>query len=282
MVHGCVWVHWGLFSTFITYMLIIVVVLLLVFFLWIQGTKVRFVKLDAAREDTGYDVLTCLDEFEVKHALDLVENKKYPKLQHAIQNNPRVLREIERVLGPDYVFQDYILSLEKSAISTCHRDDNGQMFNGQDHPAYTILFYLEPMDACLDVIPGSHRRRDFINVSHPPESVPCTPGQAILFNADLIHSGSINNAREDNRRVQMKLIHKDDVGKIPQFDDYHKVVDASKSNLAWYTKFVRDASCTFTGVADLTKNGENMPEFVKNVYKYITYGGADKYKLHNV
>ena len=117
-------------------MVIIVLVLLLVFFLWMQSIKVRFVK-DSNGGDSGYDVLTCLDEFEVRHALDLIENKKYRELQHVIQNNPRVLREIEGVLGPDYVFQDYVLSLEKSAISTCHRDENGQMFNEQNPPSYT-------------------------------------------------------------------------------------------------------------------------------------------------
>jgi hypothetical protein len=263
-------------------MLIIVLLLLLVFFLWIQSRTVRFVKAPQDG-DSGYDVLTCLDEFEVRHALDLVENKKYRELQHAIQNNPRVLREIEGVLGSDYVFQDYMLSLEKSAISTCHRDENGQMFNDRVvHPTYTMLFFLEPMDSCLDVIAGSHRRGDFINVSQPLESVSCDPGQAILFNADLIHSGSINDSEDNHRRVQMKLIHKDDVGKIPQFDDYHKVVDASKSNSRWYTTFVRNASCTFTGVADAFKNGENAPDFMKKVYKVIAYGGDDRYKLHNV
>jgi len=79
----------------------------------------------------------------------------------------------------------------------------------------------------------------------------------------------------------MKLIHKEDMGKVPQFDDYHKVVDASKSNSRWYTKFVRNVSCTLSGVADMTRNGENMPEFVKGVYKLVAYGGDDRYKLHN-
>lgn len=261
-------------------MLLLFFLVLMVSLLWMQRTKVRFVNQDP-RTDRGYEVLDCLNENEVNHALELIELRKYTELQQMIQNNPEVLREIRRVVGPEYVFQDYMLSLEKSAISTCHRDENGQLFNGQTHPAYTILFFLEPMDACLDVIGGSHKRRDFINVSRPLESIPCTPGQAVLFNADLIHSGSMND-RDDNRRVQMKLIHKEDIGKIPQFDDYHKVADASKTNARWYTKFVRDMSCTFTGVADITKNGENMPAFIKTLYRYVAYGGGDRYKLHNV
>ena len=272
---------WGLFSTFMLEMLALLLILVAVIFMWMQSTKVRFVSTPP-RDDAGYEVLRCLGENEVNHALRLIELRKYEELQNMIQNNPNVLQEIYRTIGPDYVFQDYMLSIEKSAISTCHRDENGQLFNDRVvHPAYTILFFLEPMEACLDVISGSHRRTDFINLSQPLESVRCTPGQAILFNADLIHSGAINEGREDNRRVQMKLIHKDDVGKIPQFDDYHKVADASKSNARWYTKFVRDMSCKFTGVADITKNGENLPEFIKTLYRQLAYGGGDKYKLYN-
>lgn len=260
-------------------MLIFIVLLIIIFVVWMCTIKARFVYTDS---DAGYEVFTCLNEFEINHALELIELKKYKQLQLLIQNNPNVLREINNILGPDYVFQDYLLSIEKSAISTCHRDENGQLLNGQDHPAYTVLFYLEPMEVCLDVIRGSHKSKHLINVSRPLEGVKCKPGQAILFNADLIHSGSIDTTHKDNKRLQMKLIHKDDIGKISQFDDYHKVADASKSASNWYTKFMRDVTCTFPGFADITKNGENVPTFVKTIYKYLVYGGGDKYKLHDV
>lgn len=260
--------------------MILILVLLFIVCLLMSSTKVKM--YSASHDvDPGYDVLDCFSENEVNYALTLIDLKKYRELQDFIQNSSSVKNEIRRHLGDDYVFQDYVLSLEKSAISTCHRDENGQMFNGQKHPAYTVLFYFEPMEACLDVIAGSHKRRDFVNISYPLESVRCTPGQAILFNADLIHSGSITR-KDDNRRVQMKLIHKEDVGKIPQFDDYHKVADASKTNSRWYTKFVRDMSCTFTGVADITKNGQNMPPWIQKVYKSLAYGGENKYSLTDI
>jgi hypothetical protein len=260
--------------------MILVVVLLFIVCLWMSSTKAKMYRM-AHDVDPGYEVLDCFSENEVNYALTLIELKKYRELQNFIQKNSAVQNEIRTHLGDEYVFQDYVLSLEKSAISTCHRDENGQMFNGQSHPAYTILFYFEPMEACLDVIAGSHKRRDIVNISYPLESVRCTPGQAILFNADLIHSGSITE-KEDNRRVQMKLIHKEDVGKIPQFDDYHKVADASKTNSRWYTKFVRDMSCTFTGLADVTKNGQSMPQWIQKVYKSLAYGGQNKYSLTDI
>jgi hypothetical protein len=260
-------------------MVIIFIVAVFVIFLFLFREKVAMTSM--VQSDPGFHTLDCLSENEVNHALTLIDLKKYQELQTFIQNNPSVKNEIRKVLGDHYVFQDYLLSIEKSAISTCHRDENGHMFNGQTHPAYTILFYLEPMDACLDVIAGSHKRKGFLNVSHPLESVPCTPGQAILFDADLIHSGSMN-AKDDNKRVQMKLIHKEDVGKISQFDGYHKVADASKTNARWYTKFVRDMSCTFTGFADLTKNGQDTPVWLQKLYKTLVYGGDDKYLLTDV
>lgn len=258
-----------------------ILIIIIVVFMCMFISKTKYVA-PVEEVDVGYDVLDCFSENEVNYALTLIDLKKYEELQDFIQNNSSVKNEIRKHLGGDYIFQDYILSLEKSAISTCHRDENGQMFNGQSHPAYTVLFYFEPMEACLDVIAGSHRRRDFVNISYPLESVRCTPGQAILFNADLIHSGSINKNKDDNKRVQMKLIHKEDVGKIPQFDDYHKVADASKTNSRWYTTFVRDMSCTFTGVADVTKNGQGLPEWVQKFYKYLAYGGQNKYSLTDV
>jgi hypothetical protein len=102
-------------------------------------------------------VLTCLDEFEVRHALDLVENKKYRELQHAIQNNPRVLREIEGVLGSDYVFQDY-MSYPWRRVRyrrvTGMRMGKCSTTEWLTHPTYTMLFFLEPMDC----VPGRHSR----------------------------------------------------------------------------------------------------------------------------
>ena len=48
--------------------------------------------------------------------------------------------------------------------------------------------------------------------------------QAILFDADLIHSGSINT-KNDNKRVQMKIMHKDDLDNLKEFQ-----VDPEVSN----------------------------------------------------
>jgi hypothetical protein len=40
-----------------------------------------------------------------------------------------VLKSLQSILGEDYVFADYIFSIEKSSVSTCHRDENGSVLN---------------------------------------------------------------------------------------------------------------------------------------------------------
>jgi ectoine hydroxylase-related dioxygenase (phytanoyl-CoA dioxygenase family) len=196
-----------------------------------------------------------------------------------IHNHPELLKHIQHVYGEDYVFADYIFSIEKSSVSTCHRDENGSIINPKvTHPSFTVIFYLEDMEACLDVIPKSHRDKHSIYLSRPLKSVPCTPGQAIFFDANLIHAGSIN-VKDDNKRIQMKIVHKDDLEHMGEFNHYYRVGDVSKDISKQRTLFHRRVSCTFPGVADLTKNGNALPEFMGDMYKKVVYGDKDNYKL---
>ena len=63
---------------------------------------------------------------------------------------------------------DYIWMIMKSNVHICDRDNNGLFFNkNQKYDSYTILFYLEDMDSCLDVIPKSHlsKYKNLINLT---------------------------------------------------------------------------------------------------------------------
>ena len=257
--------------------------LLLVFLVYIYltaGNTIKFVR--PVDGDTGYKLLDVFGDTEVNYILGLVDSKKYLDAQKFIQNHSGFLKQMNQLLGEDYVFADYIYTIEKSSVSTCHRDESGSVFNPTlKHPSYTILFYLEPMEACLDVIPKSHKERNEVYLSNSLESIPCKPGQAILFDADLIHSGSINT-KNDNKRIQMKIVHKDDLETLYFLNKYYKIGDASKKTSLQNTLFYRRLSCTFPGVADFTKNGNAMPPFLKYLYKKLVYGDEDNYKLKNV
>lgn len=261
-------------------MWLLIILLVLLYIYLTANTTIKFVR---PREgDVGYKVLDVFGDTEVNYILGLVDSKKYLDAQKFIQNHSDFLKQVNQLLGEDYVFMDYIFTIEKSSISTCHRDENGSVFTPQNkHPSYTVIFYLEPMEACLDVIPKSHKERNIVYLSNPLESIPCKPGQAVLFDADLIHSGSINS-KNDNKRIQMKIIHKDDIDNLKEFHKYYKVGDASKETPLQNTLFYRKLSCTFPGIADLTKNGNAMPPFLNKLYKKLVYGDENNYKLKNV
>ena len=261
-------------------MWLLLIVLFLLYIYLTAGNTIKFIRpIDG---DTGYKLLDVFGDTEVNYILGLIDSKKYLDAQKFIQNHSGFLKQMNQLLGEDYVFMDYIFTIEKSSISTCHRDENGSVFTPQNkHPSYTILFYLEPMDACLDIIPGSHKERNAVYLSKSLESIPCKPGQAVLFDADLIHSGSINT-KNDNKRMQMKIIHKDDLDNLKEFHKYYKVGDATKETTLQNTLFYRRLSCMFPGIADLTRNGNSMPPFLNKLYKKLVYGDEDNYKLKNV
>ena len=258
----------------------LVILLFLIYIYLTAGNTIKFVR--PRDEGVGYKVLDVFGDTEVNYILGLIDSKKYLDAQKFIQNHSGFLKQVNQLLGEDYVFMDYIFTIEKSSISTCHRDENGSVFTPQNkHPSYTVLFYLEPMEACLDVIPKSHKERNAVYLSTSLESIPCKPGQAILFDADLIHSGSINS-KNDNKRIQMKIIHKDDIDNLKEFHKYYKVGDATKETSLQNTLFYRKLSCTFPGIADLTKNGNALPPMLNSLYKKIVYGDENNYTLRDV
>jgi len=261
----------------------IVVLIIILFILYVyltSGNNVKFVKNEQG--DTGYKVLDVLNDSEINYILGLINAHKYLDAKKFIHNHSGILKQIQGLLGEDYIFADYIFTIEKSSISTCHRDENGQVFNPKlKYPSYTILFYLEPMEACLDVIPKSHKQRNIMYLMNSLESIPCTTGQAIIFNADLIHSGSINK-HNDNKRIQMKLVHKEDIETLHFLNKYYKVGDASKTNSSTGTYLYRNLSCILPAISDLTKNGNSLPPFINKLYKKLVYGDENNYKLRDV
>ena len=72
---------------------------------------------------------------------------------------------------------------------------------------------------------------------------------------------------------------RDDLENIEQFDKYYRVGDVSKDISKKSTLFFRHLSCGIPGLADLTKNGNGMPNFMDYTYKKFVYGDKDNYKL---
>lgn len=258
--------------------IILILFLVLTIFYFTATSHVEFIQMEKVG-DSGFHVIDAFNESEVNYILGLVNYKKYMEAKRFIHNHPGVLKNLQSLLGEDYVFVDYIFSIEKSSVSTCHRDENGSILNPKmRHPSYTIIFFLEDMKSCIDVIPKSHKERNKIYITKSINSIPCTPGQAILFDANLIHSGAINK-KNDNKRIQMKVTHKDDVQNMKEFDKYYRVGDISKETSLKSTLFYRRLSCFLPGISDLTANGRRIPDFIQKIFKKIVYGNEDNYKL---
>lgn len=231
------------------------------------------------------DDLTSMHQYANKH--------QYRELQHKIQHHPTLRHFIKKHLGQHYTFQDYIWMIEKSHVNTCHRDNNGDFFNKrQKHPSYTMLLFLEDMDKCLSVYAGSHKHRlsHCVNLTTPLQNVICKKGDILIFNANLIHVGAMNT-NPHNKRVQMKVTHKDDLETLGYYQNFHKV--ANKENLVpkYVQKVQRSLSCTFPIVSDMTQqtniqssrgsdNGVSIPAHQK-VFSFIFYGNSDFYDLPN-
>lgn len=242
----------------------------------------------------GYCVGSQLfDEHTLTHFHECANKRKYRELQHEIHNHPKLRHFIKKHLGQHYEFQDYIWMIEKSHVNTCHRDNNGDFFNQrQKHPSYTMLLFLEDMDKCLSVYAGSHKHKlsHCVNFSTPLQNIICKKGDVIIFNANLIHVGALN-AKSDNKRVQMKITHKDDLEALNYYQNFHKVANKDSHVPKYVQKLQRSLSCTFPIVSDMTQqtniqtargsdNGVSIPPHQK-VFSFIFYGNSDFYDLPN-
>lgn len=229
---------------------------------------------------------------------DLLKNEcikgDYKEVKESLLKNEGLNEIIENATdSTDYQFQDYIWIIQKSSVHTCHRDNNGDFFNeGQKYPSYTMLVYLEDMEKCLGVIPKSHMNKysHLFNFNGSLKSVLCKKGDAIIFNANLIHVGTINE-KEDNIRVQLKVTHKDDISKITYYEDFNKVLNQENTNPLYLRKFQRNISCMFPGFSNLTQtenirsargsdNGVDIG-YGQQIFSYLFYGNKDFYDLPN-
>jgi hypothetical protein len=223
---------------------------------------------------------------------ELCESKKYKELKTAMSSDDG-LNAVSKSISPEYVLQDYIWIIEKSSVHTCHRDNNGTFFNaGQKHDSYTMLVYLETMDKCLGVIPGSHRSpyTNAVNITDNVTDIVCSAGDVIVFNANLIHVGTIID-RDDNLRIQMKISHPDDLETLGYYQDFNKVLNKENRHPVAVRKMQRGFSCAFPFLSDLTQrenintargssDGAKISDMQK-WFSYLFYSRSDFYDLPN-
>jgi hypothetical protein len=261
--------------------IILIIIILIIFLLklWFDGSKVTIDTFDLNKDGV------CL----IKNVLKQEEIEKMKKMKE-IDLKKYIIKKFPN-LPQGYVFQDYIWVIKKSSVHTCHRDNNGDFFNkGQKHPSYTILFYLDDIDKCLGVIPKSHTSltNNAINLGDGLRNIQCNKGDAIIFNANLIHVGTIN---PDNTRIQMKITHKDDLEILNYYQNFNKVLNKENTIPKPMIRIQRNLTCMFPYMSDLTQTGniksargsDNGAEitWAQKIFSSIFYGNKDFYDLPN-
>lgn len=234
-----------------------------------------------------------LNEKELKEIIEKCEEDDHYTAKELLINNYYLLNILKNnIKNEDYVFQDYIWIIKKSSVHTCHRDNNGDFFNqNQKYPSYTLLVYLEDAEKCLGVIPYSHIDINSYNINfkNVVNYLPCKKGDAILFNANLIHVGALN--KRDNLRIQMKISHKDDLDVLSYYQDYNKVLSQENNvpNIVKHTQ--KNLSCMFPFLSNLTQreninsargsdNGAKIG-ISQKIFSYLFYGNSNFYDLPN-
>ena len=273
---------------------LILILLLVLINILITVTSSEFIK-DVSKCNIHKDGFIVIDNIlskeQIRHFSSLARNEKYKEIKHQIVNSKTINNKIKDLLGSDYVFMDYVWMIIKSHVHTCHRDNNGLFFNkNQKHDSYTILFYLEDMDSCLDVLPRSHlnKHKNVVNLSDYTKRVKCNPGSAVLFNANLVHTGSFNK-KPHNMRIQMKISHQHDLEALNYYQNFNKYVDKDVNVPISVRKLQKHISCQFPILSDLTQetniktsrgssDGTKIP-LNQKIFSTIAYGSPNYYDL---
>jgi len=216
-----------------------IILLTIVISLLLRFTRSTFVNnpYDCNLEANGFQIINAL----TPHEVDKIKGLEYNQINEFIKNS-NVHSNVSNIIGPGYELMDYTWIIEKASIHTCHRDSNGDLFNELSHPSYTLIIYIDEMDRSIEVVDGSHRRFQSMFLTDPTKSIKCKPGEAILFNSNLLHAGSINK-KPNNLRIQLKFTHSDDMQKLEKFNNFHKVMNKTpiKSNIV--KRFQKHLTC---------------------------------------
>jgi ectoine hydroxylase-related dioxygenase (phytanoyl-CoA dioxygenase family) len=276
---------------------IFLIIILFILLLLLLSLIIRFTRnnnleyseyKDYNLKDNGIIVIKdILSKEDLDIIATFVDNEQYLEIKKYIHNNTNILNKIKNTIGDDYIFQDYIFTLKKSQIHMCHRDNNGTFYNKeQKYPSYTILFYLENMEKCLDVIPNTHKYKNqySFNMTDYTKSIICNKGDAVLFNANLIHTGSLNK-KENNLRIQMKLTHKNDIETLNYYQNYNKILNKDNTTNKSLKKLHKHLSCQFPFLSDYfqtetasTIDTSNI-SFLHKLFSSLFYSDSSFYNL---
>ena len=182
--------------------------------------------IEDQKRDMGYmiinDVLLTGDVNYINRCWD---NLDYNKIIDFLLKHDNINDMIKRYLGKDYILIDYSYLIENSSIHTYHRDyTSSRNYNNLKNPSYTMILYLDDSNTGLNLIPGSHLEKTrLMYIKNKSIKPSVNPGSIIIFDADILHSGTKTDKKR--RCIQFKIIHKQDIAKLPNLHNYHVLIN---------------------------------------------------------
>jgi hypothetical protein len=204
-----------------TFLFLTLIVLICIYYVYL----VYFIIEDKKRE-RGYMIINdVLLKEDVNYINVCWDNLDYNKIIDFLLKNDNIHDMIKRYLGKDYILINYSYLIENSSIHTYHRDyTSSRNYNNLQNPSYTMILYLDDSNTGLNLIPGSHLEKTRLmymkNKSIKPN---VNPGTVIIFDADILHSGTKTDKKR--RCIQFKIIHKQDIDKLPSLHDYYVLIN---------------------------------------------------------
>lgn len=222
-------------SCSVMYNLLIAIIVILLF---IELAKRKVPKSD------GYKIIeNLINEKDVIYILNLWENKNYNGIKQYFLKNNNINKKIKEILSDDYILIDYVYVIENSAIHTYHRDyTSSKNYNNLKYNSYTMILYLDDTNSGLNIIPGSHDDNASIYLKDNSIKLNVNKGSAILFDADLLHAGSAIQKDTKRHCIQFKVIHKEDIKKLPHLLNYYVLINRPNDK----THFLKNIETGFT------------------------------------
>lgn len=256
--------------------IIFVFILMLIIFKYLKDKQVH---------EDGYKIVkNLLNDEEMRKINLLWDNKNYKELKHFFMQN----NKLKNILNNDYVLIDYSYFIENSAIHTYHRDyTSSQKYNNLDFPSYTLILYLNNSDIGLNLIPGSHVDENWFYIIDKSKKLKFNKGDAIIFNADILHAGSALSQDIKRRCVQFKIIHKNDIYKMPWLLNFHVLINRPNKKINLFKKIEASSTRQFPIIMDLTnkiiKTSFNEDKsFLQKIFSKFLFSNEDFYKPINI
>jgi len=231
--------------------------------------------------DVGYTIIdNMLSNDDILNILKEWDNRNFKEIYNIINNN---FCKGDFCKG-DYKLIDYIYVIENSSIHTYHRDyTSSKNYNNLTYPSYTMILYLDNFNSGLHVIPKSHLDNSFMYLFDYSKKINVKIGSVIIFDANLLHCGDLYNNDNNRKCIQFKIIHKDDIHKVPHLQNFHVLINSKNSKTQILKKIEMNFTKHFPIITDLfnsiIKNafGEKKT-FIQKMFSKLIFSNSNFYK----